>query len=238
MDHQEAVRRGAVEKYLLGEMSPEEREEFEEHFFGCTECAAELKATAAFLDGAKRVFERDPVAKPAAPAPVRNKSRFSWVWRPAVLAPAFSFLLLLIAYQNIIVLPRLDAKLAVTHKPEVLSSLSLIGANSRGGTLPTIRVAPQQPLLLMLDVPSISVADVTCVLLSPSGDVVARVPVRAEAAKDTIGLRIPAAAWLSGDYTLIVQDGSPADHADRQEPASELARYRFSLIATTRDTAP
>jgi len=47
MDHQEALRRSAVEKYLLNEMPQPERDEFEEHFFGCQECAADLRATAA-----------------------------------------------------------------------------------------------------------------------------------------------------------------------------------------------
>jgi len=54
MNHQEALRRSAVEKYLLNEMPQPERDEFEEHFFGCQECAADLRATAAFLDGAKK----------------------------------------------------------------------------------------------------------------------------------------------------------------------------------------
>ena len=228
MNHQEAVRRGAVEKYLLGEMSPEEREDFEEHFFACEECAADLKAAAAFLDGAKRVFARGYGAKSAPPVAV--KPRFAWAWRPAVLAPAFSFLLAVIAYQNILVLPHLATEAKGLQKPEVLTSLSLIGANSRGGSLPPVTVAHHQPLLLLLDIPSISESsDFTCELVSPSGAVVARVPVQAEAAKDTVGIRIPAAVWDSGDYTLIVQGGPHAD---------QLARYRFSLIATTTVSPP
>jgi len=228
MNHQEAVRQGAVEKYLLGEMSPEEREEFEAHFFACEECAADLKAAAAFLDGAKRVFARGYGANSVPPVAV--KPRFAWAWRPAVLAPAFSFLLLIIAYQNILVLPHLVTEARVLHEPEILTSLSLIGANSRGGSLPTVTVAHHQALLLLLDIPGSSeTSDYTCVLVSPSGAVVARVPVQAEAAKDTVGIRIPAAVWDSGDYTLLVQAGPHAD---------QLARYRFSLIATTTVPSP
>ena len=65
MDHHEALRGEAVEKYLLDELAPQERDEFEEHFFDCPECAADLKVTAAFLDEAKREFQRAPAAKPA-----------------------------------------------------------------------------------------------------------------------------------------------------------------------------
>ena len=53
MDHQDAVRRGAIEKYLLNEISQAERDEFETHFFDCQECAEEMRTTAAFLAGAE-----------------------------------------------------------------------------------------------------------------------------------------------------------------------------------------
>ena len=53
MDHSEAVRSKAAERYLLGEMTPVAREEYEDHFFGCTECAQEVQAGAVFIDSAK-----------------------------------------------------------------------------------------------------------------------------------------------------------------------------------------
>ncbi len=56
MDHRDALQRSAVERYLLAELSPAERDEFEEHFFDCAECTSDLKTTAAFLDGARAEF--------------------------------------------------------------------------------------------------------------------------------------------------------------------------------------
>ncbi len=50
MDHSEAVRMRAAEKYVLGELSPVLREEYEEHFFVCVACALDVKAAAAFVD--------------------------------------------------------------------------------------------------------------------------------------------------------------------------------------------
>ena len=35
MNHVEAVKTLAIERYLLEEMTPEERDAFEEHFFSC-----------------------------------------------------------------------------------------------------------------------------------------------------------------------------------------------------------
>ena len=56
MDHNEALRLQAAEKYVLGELSPPLRNEFEAHFFECQECALDLKATAAFVDNARHVW--------------------------------------------------------------------------------------------------------------------------------------------------------------------------------------
>ncbi|PYU53470.1 MAG: hypothetical protein DMG48_01380 [Acidobacteria bacterium] len=47
MDHNEALRLHAVEKYVLGELPPSLRDEFEQHFFECQECALDVRAAAA-----------------------------------------------------------------------------------------------------------------------------------------------------------------------------------------------
>ena len=44
MTHQRAVESMASERYLLGEMSDEERDLFEEHYFECSECAEDIRA--------------------------------------------------------------------------------------------------------------------------------------------------------------------------------------------------
>ena len=49
MDHHQATQHAAVEKYLLDELTPELREEFEAHFFDCQECALDLRATDALV---------------------------------------------------------------------------------------------------------------------------------------------------------------------------------------------
>jgi hypothetical protein len=231
MDHQEALQREAVEKYLLDELALEERDEFEEHFFDCQDCAADLKITAAFLDEAKREFRRAPPAeKPvpvAKPAPRIGKPlRFGFLWRPALVAPAFALLLSVIVYQNVRVFPHAAGEGAKLDRPEVLSAVSLIGANSRGGVSPSVTVGRDQPVLLTLDIPAAEqYSSYTCTLIAPSGAKVWSVPVPASQAKDTVSIRIPAAEWKSGEYTLIVQAyANPAPG----EPA-DIAHYRFTL---------
>ncbi|HEY7291962.1 MAG TPA: zf-HC2 domain-containing protein [Vicinamibacterales bacterium] len=52
MEHQEAVRTLASERYLLGEMTEAERDSFEEHYFSCAECADDVLAGEKMRTGA------------------------------------------------------------------------------------------------------------------------------------------------------------------------------------------
>jgi len=56
MDHNEALRLHAVEKYALGELPPSLRNEFEEHYFECEECAEDVRAAAEFVDNVRAVL--------------------------------------------------------------------------------------------------------------------------------------------------------------------------------------
>jgi hypothetical protein len=235
MDHQDALRRGAAEQYLLNEMPRPERDEFETHFFECQECAADLRATAAFLDGAKMELRRSRAAHPVrathparATRPARataNKPWFESLWRPAVAAPAFALLLLVVAYQNIVIFPRFAGASAQLKNPEILTSLSLIGGNSRGGAIPTAAIAPGQAMLLSLDIPTAErFSSYACVLIAPSGAVVWSLPVSATEAKDTVDIRVPAGVLAPGNYRLLIQG-----LANAGETPADLANYRFTL---------
>jgi hypothetical protein len=222
MDHQEALRRGAVEKYLLNEMPQPEREKFEAHFFDCQECTVDLQATAAFLDAVKKQL---PQSRGGTPARVPKRPWFDFVWRPAFAGPAFAFLLLVIVYQNAVVLPRVAGETAQLKNPEILTSLSLIGGNSRGGTVPSATVAKGQPLLISLDIPTAErFSSYACVLVASSGDVVWRLPVSPTQARDTVAIRVPAGVLGPGDYRLVVQGRANPG----AEPA-DLANYHFTL---------
>jgi anti-sigma factor RsiW len=58
MDHVEAVKTLAIERYLLEEMTPEEHDAFEEHFFSCAECAEEARQAAAMQSGVRSGLAR------------------------------------------------------------------------------------------------------------------------------------------------------------------------------------
>ena len=62
VDHDEAVRTLATEKYLLGEMLPDLREQFEMHLFDCEHCAFDLWAAVTFLAHVKAIFSEESEA--------------------------------------------------------------------------------------------------------------------------------------------------------------------------------
>ena len=220
---------GAVEKYLLGELTTPQRDEFEEHFFDCRECAADLRMTANFLDIARKELKRGHFGRAAS-------KTLKWSWlelfaRPAVLTPALTLLLAVIAYQNGVVLPRINGQIALLRQPGVVTTVSLIGGNSRGGALPSVSGAAGQPVLLSLDIPATRpYLSYACILLDESGAVVWRVPVSAAQAQDTVSINVPPGALSAGDYTLVVQGLQAQDRTGPGSPkAADLARYRFAL---------
>src|ERR1700685_1406379 len=134
MDHNEAVRLQAAEKYLLGELPREQHAAFEEHFFDCSACAEEMKATAAFMESARQV-SRQQVSeavdiKGLVPAST-TRGWFAWV-RPAFAVPVFAALLLFIGYQDGVTIPNLKQASTGVIIGEGAKSFSLLSADSRG----------------------------------------------------------------------------------------------------------
>jgi hypothetical protein len=223
MDHQDALRLAASEKYLLNEISRAERDEFEKHFFDCPECAEEVRTTAAFLAGTKLELGRPRVTRPA-----RVPAKTPWferLFRPAVVVPAFALLVLFIAYQNVVILPRYVRAGAQRRNPEIPASLSLIGGDGRGAVVPTAAIAKGQPLLLSLAIPTAErFSSYACVLIAPSGAIVWRLPVSTTQAKDTVAVYVPAGLLGPGNYRLAVRG-----LANAEEDSVELADHWFTL---------
>src|SRR5208282_3013087 len=81
MDHLDAENTKAVERYMLGDLTVSEVEEFERHFFDCPQCSEELRALTIFQENARAVFaEQDLAPVPGSvPASVPEpKSAAGW----------------------------------------------------------------------------------------------------------------------------------------------------------------
>lgn len=229
MNHTEAVQQFGTERYLLGEMSPEEREAFEEHFFTCEECAEDLRAAALFVSRAKKELAA-PAVLNAIPQPEKPKRRlfsFPQLLRPAFAVPAMAAMLLVIGFQNIVIFPRLREQASVASQPQILPSVNLADGGSRGAEIRTVVAKANQPFLLFVDVPAENrFSDYLCSLYSPSGTVLWRIHVPPSQASDTVSIQVPAESAEAGPNTLLVQ-GIPS--GPQNGAPVDLVKYRFLL---------
>jgi Putative zinc-finger len=217
MDHSEAIRIGAAEKYLLGELPAREREEFEEHYFACGECAADVSSGAVFVDNARQVLREVPASQTVLKlAPSRSWA--SWL-RPAWSFAAVLALAVVVGYQNFVTIPGLKQTAA---QPEALTSYSLLTAQSRGAGATVVRPSHDQPFGLYVDIPATQsfayyTVDVT------NGSRHFAVKVSPEQAKDTVQVLIPAGALNPGHAEMII--------TGQNEGAApvEVARYPFEI---------
>ena len=143
MEHHEAIEMMASERYLLDELTPELRDAYEEHFFGCSQCADDVRFGAVFVDQAKTVLPTmESFANPArvdtATSPIRASARtgvpekrewFAWL-RPAFLVPAFACLIAIIGYQNLVTYPALEL---AANEPQILPTPVVLHGATRSG---------------------------------------------------------------------------------------------------------
>jgi anti-sigma factor RsiW len=223
MKHEEAIDLMAAEKYLLGELSPELRDSFEEHFFSCQDCAADVRASAAFLQHSKKLLAAQPAAE-VTPVPLPAKPRwFGWL-RPAIALPVMALLVAIVGYQNFVTYPKLKNDVAELRTPQILPVASLINSNARGGTTPAVTIQAGQPFLLFVDIPSSSAyTSYVAELQGPDGDQKWSLTIPPQATRDTVPIRVPAGVKTAGMYVLIVRGiGNAGVNA-------EVGRYPFSL---------
>jgi hypothetical protein len=221
MDHNEAVKNHAAEKYFLGELSGTDREAFEEHFFDCEDCAADVKATAILVDNVREALRTAPDLKKTAS---RETVGFLNWWRPAFSFAAVALLLITVGYQNLVQIPQLRHE-SLT-KAEALPSFSLVSAGSRSaeGAL-EIAIPADRPFGIYVDIPSDpSFTRYSADILTESGALKFSVPVSAEQTRDTVQLLIPGALLREGPYNLVVR-GYKAESSGGQE----IARHPFVL---------
>lgn len=222
MTHIEAVELKAVERYLLDELKPEDREAFEEHFFDCRECAFDLRTAAAFIDEAKVQLPAFIPAKPAANLkPVeKNRDWFAWL-RPAFAMPAFALLLGVIAYQNVAVIPGLRS---AAEAPRVLAWQS-IHLEARSTPAP-VEADRAHGVDLMVDLPQQGVYSAwSFEVYNAQGASVWKSPSTTpdETENGTASLYLPAERFPAGAYSLAIRGVQPSGET------TEIRRSNFEI---------
>jgi hypothetical protein len=203
MDHNEAIRLQAAEKYVLGELSPTQREEYEEHYFDCTECALDMKALASFTDNARAVLQEETAnSVVAGRAPARG-GWFNWL-RPVVAVPALAALLLVVFYQNTITIPRGKQGSALALGQVVTNIYSLQSANTRGGEELRLQVPPNDSFALKFDfTPARTFESYIGQLEDQSGHSLLQVKVPGSSTNREIQVVVPAGLIKPGRYSLV-----------------------------------
>ena len=220
MDHNQAVREKATERYLLNELDPGVRDQFEEHLFDCQDCALDLRATAMFVEQSKVVLSEKPEAAPArVPVAVAAPSGwFGWM-RPAFAAPALALLLLVIGYQGVT-----NARLRhAAGSPQLLAS-AVVNVGTRSATVTQVSARPGEAFQLSINVPPDHYASYKLDLYSSQGELEWSRTVTASGG-DPLSLLVP--GYDSGSDHV---PGALAVHGVTAGGESvDLGRYRIEL---------
>jgi hypothetical protein len=232
---------GAIERYLLGQFSASEAEEFERHFFDCLECARDLHAGAVFEDNARAVFleeraQADPTAADRAEAGREskdkprslgsNRSFWDWFWRPRTWAPALASLVFaaVAAYQVFVVNPGLRGQLNEALAPQPVAS-HVLPPISRGDSR-VLEIPPGGRFYTIYMDPTWegSFAAYICEVRDETGATRFSLRVPAPPPGEPIQILMARSLLPSGRYTVVIRNA-----AENGKPETELARYALIL---------
>lgn len=210
MDHNEVVREKMTERYLLDELDPDTRDQFEEHFFDCLECAFDVRAGSQFVSQSKAVL-REGAEPKHAPAPHPEPVRMNWLsWlRPQLAIPAFALLLIVVGYQNLVTIPQL----ARSGRSAQLLPATTVNLLTYGSGSALVIHRGQSFLINVIVPPGPRYTRYKVDLYNPAGKVAESLPI-APSAGDTWPIRFPGGNWDNGLYKLTVhgQDASGQDN--------------------------
>jgi Putative zinc-finger len=226
MNHQDALKEMAVERYLLGELSGASLESFEEHLFECPECAEDVRAGVTFIDAART--ELGAPRRASVPQVKTPRGWTSWLRSPWILAPALAACLLILAFQTFVLQPHMKLELARVQEPTVLNPLVLANAGARGDSIPEIVALVHRSFVISLDVPTArGFSSYLCSLFAPDGARVWQIAVSPEQARDALLISIPTDKTKEGLNVFLIQ-GLPAA-GNSSGTLEDLTRYRFRV---------
>ncbi|PYM03896.1 MAG: hypothetical protein DMF13_02660 [Verrucomicrobia bacterium] len=234
MNHHEAIQLQAAVKYVLGELSQIQREEYEEHYFECAECAIDLKALATFTDSTREVWRQEKTANPLVSDSVPALGGWLRWFQPITAIPAFAALLLIIAYQNTVTIPQARNTSSRTVAEIYGQSFLLHPSDTRRGNEGIVNeapfeVRPNEGFLLQLDfMPSSSFPAYLCQLEDASGRVLQQLTVPADKARKELHLPVPAGLISRpGQYSVVFLGIDPVTGKAVNE--SKLQYFTFEV---------
>src|SRR5882672_674943 len=227
MDHNETIQLQAAVKYVLGELTPAQREEYEEHYFDCAECAMDIKALATFADTTRELLRRERETQRAAELAPARGGWLSWL-QPVVAVPAMAALLLIIAYQNTVTIPQAKQEGGSGAAQIAFSAYPLRGVNTAGDEGRTLSIRPGEAFYLDLDfVPTRSFDNYVGQVEDAQGHVLLRSKIAGGNANQEAHLLIPAGMLHPGKYVLAFYGDRGA--SGKVDPRNDAGRLPFTV---------
>jgi hypothetical protein len=221
MDHDEAVRQNATERYLLDELDPELRDQFEEHLFDCQDCALDLRAGAMFVEQTK-VILAEPPAVSVSRVPVTEAAKPGWfAWmRPAFAVPVLALLLAVIGYQSFVTYPSL---VTTANQPQV-GPWASVNVSTRGTTAISMKVHKGEGFGVLVNLPpEDGFASYTSDLYNPAGKKEWSRQIATASHEETRQIYIQGHNLESGTYALVVNGITPGGES------KELSRHPIDV---------
>jgi len=227
MEHERAVQSLAVESYLLGEMTPGERDAFEEHYFECGICAEDVRSASQFLEDMKGVLGAAPrpsaVPMPSREARDRRSSWWNWL-QPQFAAALVAVFGIVAAVETFSTIPGLKHQVSEISAPRALRS-RVLKPQTRGAST-VLTLEPGEPALLTLDgldLPPAAASRLQFIVKSNDDRDILSFSGEYPGADEPVIVSFPNLDLPAGSYVLHVGTTSTAG------TVSELGRYPFEL---------
>jgi hypothetical protein len=220
MDHAEALQQKATERYLLDELDPEVKDQFEEHLFDCQECALDVRAAAMFVEQTKVVLA-EPALTCAVRQPAATPAKAGWfAWfRPAFAVPVVALLLIVVGYQNLVT----RHLMAAAREPQI-GPYASINVSTRGSAKSAATVTQGEGLNVLVTIPpDMSYSAYILELHNPAGGLEWSRKIPASSPDETRSIFIPGADLEQGTYVLTVNGVTAAGQS------SSLGDYQVEL---------
>jgi hypothetical protein len=232
MDHSEASRLKAAEKYISGELPSDLRDQFEEHYFDCAECTRDLKALATLVTASRIVFEEEAAAKVAPRQQAEQVGWFSWL-RPIIAVPAIAALAAVVVFQSAVTIPELKNRMAPGPAAQVYESSFRLQGTTRGESISTVTIHRKESFALDFDfTPAQAFRSYEGLLLDDSGAAVLSFHLPGDLADKEVHLVIPAGLVHAGKYSLVfhgVRDAEGRLASGSAPGGNEVQRVLFAV---------
>ena len=228
MDHTDVVRLNAVEKYVLGELPGDVREQFEEHYFDCPECALDVQSLTTFVTASRQVFEEGERSKaPSRTEAAEKRGWFSWL-RPIIAVPAMAAMAAALIFQAAVTIPHLKEQAASQQTAQVYESSYRLQGATRGENVSKVSVKEGESFALDFDfTPSQAFPSYKGSLIDPAGQSVLTFPVNGADANKELHLVVPGDKVRAGTYQLVFT-GENGTQASGQS-SNEAQRLSFAV---------